>query len=506
MTPRDAPEPSLPFDNSYARLPERFFVRQAPTPVKAPRLVKLNLALAHELGLNPAALASPAGVEMLAGNRIVAGSEPIAAAYAGHQFGGFNPSLGDGRAILLGEVIDRAGRRRDIQLKGSGPTSWSRRGDGRAALGPVLREYVVSEAFAAYGIPTTRALAVVTTGEYVLREAPLPGAVLTRVASSHIRVGTFQYFAARRDLDAVRALADYTIARHYPEAAAAESPYGALLDAVIARQAALIPQWMSIGFIHGVMNTDNCQVAGETIDFGPCAFMDAYHPEAVFSSIDRDGRYAFANQPGIAHWNLVRFAETLLPLLAPSTEEAVAVAEAALARFGPAFEAAYGRSLGRKIGLALKDDGIAEADLDLVRGLLTLMAHGKADFTLTFRRLADAAEDASADAAVAALFGDGIDVAPWLARWRQRLAEEPGTAAGRAADMRTVNPWLVPRNHRIEQAIAAAVGSGEGDGDFAPFERLVAALERPFEERREFEDLARPPEPGEEVRETFCGT
>ena len=470
--------------------------------VASPRIIKINGPLAEELGIDAEVLASPEGVEILAGNRIAQGSEPIAAAYAGHQFGGFNPSLGDGRAILLGEVVDRYGRRRDIQLKGSGPTPWSRRGDGRAALGPVLREYIVSEAFAAYGIPTTRALAAVATGEYVMREGPLPGAVLTRVAASHIRVGTFQYFAARRDIAAIRTLADHVIARHYPEVAIAPNPYLALLEGVISRQAKLIPQWMLIGFIHGVMNTDNCQVAGETIDFGPCAFMDAYHPETVFSSIDRDGRYAFANQPGIAHWNLVRFAETLLPLLADDTEAAVAAAEAALETFGPEFEATYGAGLGRKIGLDTGAGGIAAADLDLVRELLTLMAHGKADFTLTFRRLADAAEDTASDRRVAALFGEGVEIGPWLSKWRERLAAETATPIERAATMRRHNPALIPRNHRIEQAVAAAVGVG----DFGPFERLVAALEKPFDDRPEFADLAAPPAPGEEVRETFCGT
>src|SRR6516165_8309964 len=302
------------FDNSYARLPDRFFTRLQPTPVASPRLVKLNTELALDLGLDPERIATPVGVEMLAGNLVPQGGEPLAMAYAGHQFGTFVPQLGDGRAILLGEVIDRDGVRRDIQLKGSGPTPFSRLGDGRAALGPVLREYIVSEAMAALGIPTTRALAAVATGELVWREIPLPGAVLTRVASSHIRVGTFQFFAAQGDLDAIRRLADYVIARHYPEAVNAAKRYRTFLDLVISRQAALIASWMLVGFIHGVMNTDNMSIAGETIDYGPCAFMDVYHPGTVYSSIDNMGRYAYGNQPRIAQWNLARLAETLLPL------------------------------------------------------------------------------------------------------------------------------------------------------------------------------------------------
>ncbi len=499
MTSPDTADIVIPFDNSYARLPDRFFVRQDPTPVSAPGLIRINDALARDLGIDPAALASPAGIAVLAGNRIAPGSEPIAAAYAGHQFGGFSPALGDGRAILLGEVIGKDGIRRDIQLKGSGPTPWSRRGDGRAALGPVLREYIVSEAFAALGIPTTRALAAVTTGDVVLRETPMPGGVLTRVAASHIRVGTFQYFAARQDVDAVRILADHVIARHYPDAAAAAHPYRALLDGVVARQASLIAHWMLVGFIHGVMNTDNCQVAGETIDFGPCAFMDAYHPDTVFSSIDRNGRYAFSSQPAIAHWNLVRFAETLLPLLGDDQDSAVAAAQAALDPFAAQFEAAYGAGLRRKIGLT---DTAQPDDIALVRELFDLMAHGRADFTLTFRRLADAAADPAADPSLAALFGEGVDVAPWLVRWRARTASGTVTPEARAAQMRAVNPAFIPRNHRIEQAIAAAIGSD----DFAPFHTLVDVLARPFDDQPAFAYLAEPPAPHEIVQETFCGT
>ncbi|MEQ1711727.1 MAG: protein adenylyltransferase SelO [Hyphomicrobium sp.] len=512
MTSPDTADIVIPFDNSYARLPDRFFVRQHPTPVSAPGLIRINDALARDLGIDPAALASPAGIAVLAGNRIAQGSAPIAAAYAGHQFGGFSPALGDGRAILLGEVIGKDGIRRDIQLKGSGPTPWSRRGDGRAALGPVLREYIVSEAFAALGIPTTRALAAVTTGDVVQRETPMPGGVLARVAASHIRVGTFQYFAARQDVDAVRILADHVIARHYPDAAAAAHPYRALLDGVVAGQASLIAQWMLVGFIHGVMNTDNCQVAGETIDFGPCAFMDAYHPDTVFSSIDRNGRYAFASQPAIAHWNLVRFAETLLPLLGDDQDSAVAAAQAALDPFAGQFEAAYGAGLRRKIGLAPTPSFVVGEDTALIRELFDLMATGHADFTLTFRRLADAAvepaanqdsaADPAADTAFAALFSGGVDPTPWLAQWRSRLATDPVMPAERRTQMRGVNPLYIPRNHRIEQAIAAAVGQG----DFGPFHTLVDVLAKPFDDQPAFANLAEPPAAHEIVQETFCGT
>lgn len=390
----------FPFDNSYARLPETFYARLNPTPVFAPRLIRLNRQLARQLNLDPDALATPEGLEILAGIKVPDRAEPIAMAYAGHQFGSFVPQLGDGRAILLGEVVDRDGRRRDIQLKGSGPTPFSRRGDGRAALGPVLREYIVSEAMAALGIPTTRALAAVKTGEMVWRETPLPGAVLTRVASSHIRVGTFQYFAARGDGESVRRLADYVIARHYPEAATAGNSYLALLDCVSTRQASLIAQWMLVGFIHGVMNTDNMSVAGETIDYGPCAFMDAYHPGAVYSSIDAIGRYAYANQPIIAQWNLARLAETLLPLFAQDEEAAVKQAQDVIAAFPGKFEIAYTEGLRRKLGLLTAQP----EDRSLAQDLLERMAANGADFTLTFRRLCDAAEMPECDETVGSLF------------------------------------------------------------------------------------------------------
>jgi uncharacterized protein YdiU (UPF0061 family) len=488
----------LPFDNSYARLPERFYARVGPTPVAAPRLVRLNEGLAERLGLDPDWLAGPEGVGVLAGNRVPEGAEPIALAYAGHQFGQFVPQLGDGRAILLGELVGRDGARRDVQLKGSGPTPFSRRGDGRAALGPVLREYLVSEAMAALGVPTTRALAAVATGEAVLRERPLPGAVLTRVAASHVRVGTFQYFAARGDAEAVRLLADHAIARHYPEAAGAGRPYRALLGAVVVRQADLVARWLLVGFVHGVMNTDNTSIAGETIDYGPCAFVDAYDPATVFSSIDHLGRYAYGNQPRVALWNLARLAETLLPLLAEDDDSALASAREALAAFGPHFEAAHLGGLRRKLGLSTEHEG----DAALAGDLLGLMAANGADFTLTFRRLCDAAATQREGDAARALFADAGAYDAWAARWRRRLAEEPGEPEARRAAMRGVNPAYIPRNHLVEAALEAAVGRR----DLGPFEELLEVVARPYQDRPGLERYAAPPGPRERVHRTFCGT
>jgi len=443
-------------------------------------------------------LASPEGVALLAGNRIALDSEPIALAYAGHQFGNFVPQLGDGRAILLGEVVDRAGLRRDIQLKGSGPTPFSRRGDGRAALGPVLREYIVSEAMAALGIPTTRSLAAVVTGEPVMRETILPGAILTRVASSHVRVGTFQFFASRGDTDGVRRLADHVIARHYPQAATAERPYAALLAGVIARQADLVARWLLVGFIHGVMNTDNSSISGETIDYGPCAFMDHYDPAAVFSSIDEQGRYAYANQPRIALWNLTRLAECLVPLLADEQDKAIAEAQDLLGAFAEKFSTAYQAGLRQKIGLFATRDG----DEALVQDLLDAMAKNHADFTLTFRRLADAALDTKYDGAVGQLFADPTTFDDWAARWRQRTGDEPQSAEQRRNAMRAVNPAFIPRNHRIEAIIEAAVNRD----DTAPFEELLAVLAKPFDDQPAYAAYAEPPQPEQRVLQTFCGT
>jgi uncharacterized protein YdiU (UPF0061 family) len=458
----------------------------------------LNRPLAVHLGLDPDRLASPEGTEILAGKRIPDGADPIAMAYAGHQFGHFVPQLGDGRAILLGEVIDADGVRRDIQLKGSGPTPFSRRGDGRAALGPVLREYIVSEAMAALGIPTTRSLAAVVTGENVMRETPLPGAVLTRVASSHIRVGTFQYFAARSDTEGVRRLADHVIGRHYPQAANADRPYHALLEAVVARQADLVARWLLVGFIHGVMNTDNTSISGETIDYGPCAFMDHYDPAMVFSSIDEQGRYAYVNQPRIALWNLTRLAECLLPLFSDQQEKAIEEAQIVLGDFAEKFTAAYQAGLRQKLGLFTARDG----DEALAQDLLDAMAKNKADFTLTFRRLSDAALDPGDDAEVRRLFADPAAFDDWALRWRQRTGDEPQDPAARKAAMRAVNPAFIPRNHRVEAVIDAAVNRD----DFTLFEELLTVLSKPFEDQPALSGYADPPQPHQRVLQTFCGT
>jgi uncharacterized protein YdiU (UPF0061 family) len=491
------------FDNTYSRLPDRFYARVDPNPVAAPHLIKLNVELARSLGLDPDALASEAGVEILAGNRIANGSQPLAMAYAGHQFGNFVRQLGDGRANLLGEVNARDGLRYDIQLKGSGRTPFSRGGDGRAALGPVLREYIVSEAMAVLGVPTTRALAAVTTGQSVVRETVLPGAVFTRVAASHLRVGTFQYFAARGDTEGLCTLADYAIARHYPEAATAPQPYRTLLDGVIARHARLVAQWMLLGFIHGVMNTDNTSISGETIDYGPCAFMEAYEPNKVFSSIDRVGRYAYSNQPHAAHWNLTRLAEALLPLLKQETgteDAALALAYEALAAFGPQYEAAHLAGLRRKLGLFTERDG----DAALVQDLLDLMAANRADFTLTFRRLCEAASPNPPDgnAAVRSLFADPAAYDSWAIAWRRRLLDEPASAQDRTAAMRAANPAVIPRNHVVEAALNTAVAQQ----DFQPFEELLDATSRPFHDRPNLDRYTTPARPEECIAATFCGT
>ncbi|MEM1384164.1 MAG: YdiU family protein [Pseudomonadota bacterium] len=480
---------SIPFDNSYARLPQHFYARLDPEPAKAPRPIKVNHALARDLGIDPAALESAEGVETLAGNRVPDGAEPIAQAYAGHQFGGWSPQLGDGRAILLGEVVDRHGQRRDIQLKGSGRTPFSRMGDGRAPLGPVLREYIVSEAMAALGVPTTRSLAAMATGQPVFREAALPGAVLTRVAASHLRVGTFQYFAARQDTEALRLLADHAVARHDPQAAEEAEPYRAVLDGVIQRQARLIATWMGLGFIHGVMNTDNMTISGETIDYGPCAFMDAYHPETVFSSIDQFGRYAYANQPRIAHWNLANLAQCLLPLLAEEQEQAVRIAQASVDRFPEIFQAEWLRVMRRKLGLREAREG----DEALAQDLLDTMAAGRADFTLTFRGLGNGTAHQN--------FADPAGFDAWLPRWQARLAEEGADETMRKSDMDAANPAFIPRNHLVEAAIASGYR-----GDFAPFETLLAVLARPYEDQPGRERFATPPQPEEVVHQTFCGT
>jgi serine/tyrosine/threonine adenylyltransferase len=475
-------DPGWKFDNSYARLPAKFFARVNPVPVEAPAMAIFNRELAESLGLNAAALSSDAAV--FAGNSLAKGSEPIAQAYAGHQFGRFT-MLGDGRAILLGEHVTPSGRRFDVQLKGSGETPYSRRGDGRAALGPMLREFIISEAMAHLGIPSTRSLAVVTTGEKIYRETLLPGAILTRVASSHIRVGTFEYAAGIvRDRELVRALADYTIARHFPELTGAEEPYLMLLHAVMKKQAALVSRWMHIGFIHGVMNTDNMAVSGESIDYGPCAFMDRYSPSAVFSSIDQGGRYAFGNQPEIAHWNLTRFAESLLPLLSQDQDQAVAKAEEALAGFPELFEHSWMEGMRAKLGLK---DGSRNLDLELIAQFLRMMEAHEADYTNTFRALSQTIPSGEK------MF-QTEEFEAWRKNWQARLPDREL--------MRATNPAVIARNHRVEEALSAATERG----DYSPVEKLCDVLRLPFEETERNAEYRKPPAPGGEPYQTFCGT
>jgi uncharacterized protein YdiU (UPF0061 family) len=458
----------------------------------------VNRPLAAELGLDLSAFDANALAEMFAGNRIPIGAEPLSAAYAGHQFGNFVAQLGDGRAILLGEVIDRAHIRRDIQLKGAGRTPFSRGGDGRAALGSVLREYLLSESMHALGIPSTRALAAVTTGEDVYRQRRLPGAILTRVAASHVRVGTFQYFSVRGDVAAVRHLADYVADRHYPGTKDAEQPYLALLQSVAQRQASLVARWMVVGFVHGVMNTDNMAVCGETIDFGPCAFVEAYDPEVVFSSIDEFGRYAFGNQARAAHWNLVRFAETLLPIIDPNPERAVELAQGVIAEFPETYQRDWMAGMRAKLGLTVAQIG----DADLIGDLLGAMQANQADFTLTFRQLCAAATDPTEAAGPRGLFADPDAFDAWARKWRQRLLLEPGSPGERAQAMRRVNPAYIARNHRVEQVLTAAVERG----DYEPFMQLLAVLSRPYEDQDAYLSYAMPARPEERVLQTFCGT
>ncbi|MGD9763430.1 MAG: YdiU family protein [Candidatus Binatia bacterium] len=486
------------FDNTYARDLAGFYAPVTPAAVPAPELLQLNHALAAELGLDLAALDGERAAAIFAGNVVPPGAAPIAQAYAGHQFGGFVSQLGDGRAVLLGEVVDRHGRRRDIALKGSGRTPFSRGGDGKAAVGPVLREYVIGEAMHALGIPTTRALAAVRTGEVVWRDRPLPGALLTRVAASHVRVGTFQFFAARGAQDQVRALAEYVIARHDPDLATDADRYFQLLDRVASRQAALIAQWMLVGFIHGVMNTDNMTVSGETIDYGPCAFMEAYDPAAVFSSIDMHGRYAYGNQPSIARWNLARFAETLLPLIDPaSAAHAVTRATEIIDAFPNRYAARWLEGIRAKLGLS----GVDTGDEALANDWLALLAAQRVDFTLAWRHLAEAA--AGDPQPLAALFDNTAALTAWLERWRQRTERDGRDRAERRAAMHRVNPLYIPRNHRVEEALAAA----SEHGDLRPFERLLAVITQPSEERPGLERYAEPAPREVTARyKTFCGT
>ena len=475
------------FDNSYARLPSVFYTTATAAKSREPFLVMFNRGLCDDLGLNAELLGQQGAAALFCGNFIPEGAEPIAQAYAGHQFGHFT-MLGDGRALLLGEHLAPDGSRFDIQFKGSGPTTYSRRGDGRAALGPMLREYLISEAMHALRIPTTRSLAVATTGEPVCREEVLPGAVLTRVAASHIRVGTFEYAAALDDAEAVKTLADYTIRRHYPALLQEENPYLALLYAVIDHQALLIAKWMNVGFIHGVMNTDNMAISGETIDYGPCAFMDTYDPATVFSSIDRQGRYAYSNQPPIAQWNLARFAETLLPLLHPESEAAIRLAEDALHAFAHRYEYAWLTGMREKLGLLDEMDN----DAELAKELLSLMQQQRMDFTNTFRELATAQT----------LTTDMPEIKAWLGLWQARLEAQARPKEEIEKTMRNANPAVIPRNHQVENALSAAVESG----DIGPFERLLEVLAAPFEETSENETYRAPASSSDKAYQTFCGT
>ena len=495
-----AADHTIAFDNSYAKLPSRFYVKLDPTVVSGPELISVNDELAELLNIDGDYLRSDEGVSMLAGNVIPAGAEPLAAAYAGHQFGHFVPQLGDGRAVLLGEVVGRDGIRRDIQLKGAGRTPFSRTGDGRAALGPVLREYIVSEAMYHLGIPTTRTLAAVTTGDHVYREEPLPGAILARVAQSHVRVGTFQFFAARQDVEALEALSTHMIEHHYPEAKFAEIPALALLQAVLKRQADLIAKWLGVGFIHGVMNTDNMSIAGETIDYGPCAFLDAYHPEKVFSSVDQYGRYAFANQPSIGLWNLTRFAECLLPLIDEDQKQAIEKVQAVLNTYTTVFQDAYLAVFSRKLGIA---DPVP-SDIDLVRRYLMMMEEKKSDFTLSFSNLVPFLKDAERHVGRQQPevfqhpgFPDWIE--DWIVRIKKGSKQDEDQAT---VLMTNSNPRIIPRNHMIETVISKAVG----EQDFSEFHAMHAALSSPYSTDMTGSRYAKPPERNEQVLRTFCGT
>ncbi|MCB1449351.1 MAG: YdiU family protein [Nitratireductor sp.] len=489
-------DPTFNFDNTYARELEGFYVQWQGAPAPAPKIVLFNSALADDLGLESNALNSPDGAAIFAGSVTPTGANPLAQAYAGHQFGGFSEQLGDGRALLLGELLDKKGARFDLHLKGSGRTPFSRGGDGKAVLGPVLREYLMGEAMHALGVPTTRALAAVTTGEEVARDGLKPGAVLARIASSHLRVGTFQFFAAREEWDKVRKLADYAIERHYPELASADDKYLGFLSAVLERQASLVAKWLHAGFVHGVMNTDNMTISGETIDYGPCAFVDTYEPKAVFSSIDRDGRYAFGNQPVIAQWNLTRFAETLLPLIdADDSENAIRLATNVINSFVARYTEFWIAGMRAKCGLASSE---AE-DVALINDMFTAMEGQKVDYTLFFRRLADAS--LGQDDTLVSLFENGEKIRAWLKQWHDRLLRDSLDPSERAKAMNSVNPIYVPRNHRVEEALVAAEA-----GDMAPFAQLLEVLADPFTKCDGLEDYEGPAPDGFGPYKTFCGT
>lgn len=498
----------ISFDNRYIKLGDDFFVETRPQPVQNPRLIKFNHDLAEELDLAETSLDAAHNLSdstaIYAGNTIPDGAEPLAMAYAGHQFGSFNPQLGDGRAILLGEIDVLDGAHMDIQLKGSGRTCFSRNGDGRAALGPVLREYLLSEAMAKLGVPTTRALAAVTTGEEVARQQLLPGGVITRIATSFVRVGTFQFFSARENPEAIQRLADFVIERNYPTAKSEDNSYAALLKSIVERQAALIAKWMQIGFIHGVMNTDNMSIAGETIDYGPCAFMDFYDHDQVYSSIDRNGRYAYSNQPSIGLWNLTRLAEALVPLLADDTDDAVEVARDTLKSYVEVYEQSWLAGMQEKLGLSTQLDN----DKALIEELLDIMAANKADFTLTFYYLSQISVDSTIgnpgeqEKMLHGLFTDADQMKQWLVKWRARLAEELLDDHARQVRMQRVNPVYIPRNHLIEAAIRAA----EDSADFSLFHDLHEVLQAPYERQTGRGVYMLPPEPDEVVEQTFCGT
>jgi uncharacterized protein YdiU (UPF0061 family) len=496
MEPQDPIKTFFSFDNSFARCLESFYVFSEAATSPAPKLVQFNDSLAEELGLEASMFNAESGSEIFSGNVIPEGAEPLAQVYAGHQFGGFSPQLGDGRALLLGEVTDTLGIRRDIQLKGSGQTPFSRGGDGKATLGPVLREYLIAEGMHALGVPTTRALAAVTTGEVVNREKPLPGAILTRVAASHIRIGTFQFFAARGDTNKVRKLADYAIARHYPAAAGVENPYLSFFKSVTEAQAALVARWMSLGFIHGVMNTDNMTVSGETIDYGPCAFMDTYSAQTVFSSIDTQGRYAYANQPSILSWNLARLAETLIPLVDPDKDIATGLLTDAVQDVRRVYEAYWLNAMRLKLGLRTESPG----DLDLINDLLSLMEDSYADFTLVFRDLAK--QLLGDNSGTRQHFGTSALFEAWSERWQTRLRSEGVSPEISASAMDRINPIYTPRNHKVEEALSAAVDHN----DMRPFLRLLEILSQPFDEVEGREEYSLPGPQLSTPYKTFCGT
>ncbi|MDE2739300.1 MAG: YdiU family protein [Paracoccaceae bacterium] len=487
----------FPFENSYSSLPERFYARLTPTKVSRPELIKINSELAAELGLDPSKLATEQAIEVFAGNRVPGKSKPIALAYAGHQFGGWVPSLGDGRAILLGELRNQSGHLYDLQLKGSGPTPFSRNGDGRAWLGPVIREYIVSEAMHNLGIPSTRTLSVVSTGERVFRERPYPGGILTRVARSHIRVGTFQYFYAREDHDALKLLADYLIDRNYPELKKSENPLLSLLVQVVEGQAKLISEWMAVGFIHGVMNTDNTSLSCETIDFGPCAFMDRFQSAKVFSSIDHNGRYAYANQPMIAHWNLAQFATTLIPILEDEKETAIKKVTDIINRFPQLYLDNWLSIFGKKLGM----ENPGNEDFEFITDFLNILEKAEADFTLTFRTLSTVPARN-----LQSYHFENFAVSPnlileWIPIWLERLNREKASESERLLSMQKINPAYIPRNHQIEKAIVEGV-----EGNFDRFNTMVEMLKSPYTQQQGYEEFEKTPETNEVVTKTFCGT